>query len=154
MSSLNSCYFIGNLGANPEIRTTQSGKRLANMRLAVTDKWRDKSTGEQRERTEWITVVIFIDGLVSIAEQYLHKGSKVFVAGSWQTRKWQDKDGQDRYSTECVLQGFDAKIVMLDGPGEKTAPASKPDPANDPRFDPPGGGAGPDDLPFSPMTRI
>lgn len=148
--SLNRCEFIGNLGADPEIRTTQGGNRLANMRLAVTDKWRDKNAGEQRERTEWIPIVVFSDGLVKVCESYLRKGSKIYVSGSWQTRKWQDQSGQDRYSTECVLQGFDAKLIMLDGPSDK--PASKPtSTADDPRFDPPGFGGGMDDsdaIPF------
>lgn len=116
----NQCTFIGNLGADPEIRRTQAGKPIANLRIAVTEKWRDQS-GERREKTEWIPVVIFSEGLCKIAEQYLRKGSKILVTGKWQTRKWQDQSGQDRYSTECVLQGFDAKLVMLDGNSNGTS---------------------------------
>lgn len=114
---LNSCEFIGNLGADPEIRSFQSGGRVCNLRLAVTEKW--KKDGEAQERTEWITIAIFTDGLAGVAERYLRKGSKLYVRGQWRTRKWQDQSGNDRYSTECVLQGPDAKLVMLDGPGER-----------------------------------
>ena len=114
--SLNQCAFIGNLGADPEVRRTQSGNPVVSLRLAVSEKWRDKNSGEQREKTEWVPVVIFSDGLCKIAEQYLRKGSKVYVSGKFQTRKWQDQEGKDRYSTEVVLQGFDAKLTMLDGP--------------------------------------
>ena len=110
---LNRCEFIGNLGADPEIRSLQNGDKVANLRLACTERWKSKD-GEQRERTEWITVVIW-GALSGVAERYLRKGSKVYVAGKWTTRKWTDQSGQDRYSTECVLQGFDAKLVMLDG---------------------------------------
>lgn len=117
---LNQCQFIGNLGADPEVRSTQNGGKIANLRLAVTEKW--KSNGEQKERTEWVTVAIFSGGLVGVVERYLRKGSKVFVSGKMQTRKWQDQSGYDRYSTEIVLQGFDAKLVMLDGPQSGGAP--------------------------------
>jgi single-strand DNA-binding protein len=111
---LNRCEFIGNLGADPEIRRTQDGRPIANLRLAVSDHWKDKNTGERREKTEWIPITIFSEGLCKVAENYLRKGSKIYVSGSWQTRKWQDQSGADRYSTECVLQGFDGKIEMLD----------------------------------------
>ena len=111
--SLNRCEFIGNLGADPEIRSLQNGDKVANLRLACTERWKSND-GEQRERTEWITVVVW-GALSGVAERYLRKGSKVYVAGKWTTRKWTDQSGQDRYSTECVLQGFDAKLVMLDG---------------------------------------
>lgn len=110
---LNQCMFIGHLGADPEIRSTQAGKKIGNLRLAVTEKWRDQQ-GEQREKTEWVSVVIFSEGLAGVAERFLRKGSKVFVQGKLATRKWQDQSGNDRYSTEVVLQGFDAKLVMLD----------------------------------------
>jgi single-strand DNA-binding protein len=112
---LNQCTFIGNLGADPEVKSTQSGSRVANFRLAVTEKWKT-SNGEQRERTEWVSVVVWAEGLVGVVERYLRKGKKVYVQGKMQTRKWQAQDGSDRYSTEIVLQGFDAKLVMLDGP--------------------------------------
>jgi single-strand DNA-binding protein len=113
---LNQCTFVGNLGADVEVRSFQNGGRVANLRLAVSETWKDKNTGERKERTEWIPIQIFSDGLVSIAEKYLRKGSKVLVQGQWKTRKWTDQSGADRYSTEVVLQGFDAKLVMLDGP--------------------------------------
>lgn len=113
---LNQCSFIGNLGADPEIRSFQNGGRVANLRLAVSEKWKDKNTGEQKEHTEWVSVAIMQEGLVGVAERFLRKGSKVFVQGKWKTRKWQDQSGNDRYSTECVLQGFGGQLVMLDGP--------------------------------------
>lgn len=112
---LNRCEFIGNLGADPEIRTFSNGDKVANIRIAVSEKWRDKNSGEAREHTEWVSVAVF-GALVKVVEQYLNKGSKVYIAGKWKTRKWQSQSGEDRYSTECVLQGFDAKLVMLDGP--------------------------------------
>jgi single-strand DNA-binding protein len=112
---MNQCTFIGNLGADPETRNFSNGGKVCNLRLAVSEKWKTKD-GERKEKTEWISVAIFSDGLVRIAEQYLRKGSKVMVQGKFTTRKWQDQSGADRYSTEIVLQGFDAKLVMLDGP--------------------------------------
>ena len=111
---LNSCSFIGNLGADPEIRSLNSGDKVANLRLAVSERWKDKNTGERKEKTEWVSVVVF-GNLVSVIENYVKKGSKLYVSGKLQTRKWQHSDGTDRYSTEIVLQGFDAKLVMLDG---------------------------------------
>ena len=113
--SVNKVILIGNLGADPEIRRTQDGRPIANLRVATSDTWRDKNTGERREKTEWHRVVIFNEGLCRIAEQYLKKGSKVYLEGALQTRKWQDKEGQDRYSTEVVLQGFNSQLTMLDG---------------------------------------
>ena len=115
--SVNKVILIGNLGADPEIRRTQDGKPVANLRVATSDSWRDKATGERRERTEWHRVVIFNEGLCRIAEQYLKKGSKVYLEGQLQTRKWQDQSGQDRYSTEVVLQGFNSQLTMLDRSG-------------------------------------
>jgi len=112
--SVNKVILVGNLGADPEIRRTQDGRPIANLRVATSENWRDKATGERREKTEWHRVVIFSEGLAKIAEQYLKKGSKVYLEGQLQTRKWQDKDGQDRYSTEVVLQGFNAVLTMLD----------------------------------------
>ena len=113
--SVNKVILIGNLGADPEIRRTQDGRPIANLRVATSESWRDKTSGERREKTEWHRVVIFNEGLCRIAEQYLKKGSKVYLEGALQTRKWQDKDGQDRYSTEVVLQGFNSQLTMLDG---------------------------------------
>jgi single-strand DNA-binding protein len=120
--SLNKAILIGNLGADPEVRRTQEGKPIANLRIATSESWRDKNTGERREKTEWHRVVIFNEGLAKVAEQYLKKGSKVYLEGQIQTRKWQDKDGQDKFSTEIVLQGFNSQLVMLDsrGSGEQS----------------------------------
>jgi single-strand DNA-binding protein len=115
--SVNKVILIGNLGADPEIRRTQDGRPIANLRVATSESWRDKATGERKEKTEWHRVVIFNEGLCRIAEQYLKKGSKVYLEGQLQTRKWQDKDGQDRYSTEVVLQGFNSQLTMLDTRG-------------------------------------
>lgn len=112
--SVNKVILIGNLGADPEIRRTQDGRPIANLRVATSDSWRDKATGERRERTEWHRVVIFNEGLCKIAEQYLKKGSKVYLEGQLQTRKWEDQAGQERYSTEVVLQGFNSQLTMLD----------------------------------------
>lgn len=115
--SVNKVILVGNLGADPEIRRTQDGRPIANLRVATTETWRDRNTGERRERTEWHRVVIFNEGLCKIAEQYLRKGSKVYIEGQLQTRKWQDQSGQDRYSTEVVLQGFNSALTMLDTRG-------------------------------------
>lgn len=115
--SVNKVILVGNLGADPEIRRTQDGRPVANLRVATSESWKDKNTGERREKTEWHRVVIFNEGLCRIVEQYLKKGSKVYLEGSLQTRKWTDKDGQDRYSTEVVLQGFNSQLTMLDGRG-------------------------------------
>jgi len=115
--SVNKVILIGNLGADPEIRRTQDGRPIANLRVATSESWRDKATGERREKTEWHRVVIFNEGLCKIAEQYLKKGSKVYLEGALQTRKWTDKDGHERYSTEVVLQGFNSQLTMLDTRG-------------------------------------
>jgi single-strand DNA-binding protein len=115
--SVNKVILIGNLGADPEIRRTQDGRPIANLRLATSESWKDKSTGERKEKTEWHRVVIFNENLCRIAEQYLKKGSKVFIEGALQTRKWQDQSGQDRYSTEVVLQGFRGELTLLDSRG-------------------------------------
>ncbi|MGB3710301.1 MAG: single-stranded DNA-binding protein [Erythrobacter sp.] len=112
--SLNKVMLIGNLGQDPEIRSFQNGGRVANLRIATSEQWKDKS-GERQERTEWHTVAIFSDGLINVVENYLKKGSKVFIEGKLQTRKWQDQNGNDRYSTEVVLRGFDGTLTMLDG---------------------------------------
>jgi single-strand DNA-binding protein len=113
--SVNKVILIGNLGADPEIRRTQDGRPIANLRVATSESWRDKNTGERKEKTEWHRVVIFSEGLCRIAEQYLKKGSKVYLEGQLQTRKWTDKDNIERYSTEVVLQGFNSALTMLDG---------------------------------------
>jgi single-strand DNA-binding protein len=116
--SVNKVILVGNLGADPEVRTLPSGGKVVNLRVATSENWRDKNTGERQERTEWHRVVIFSEGLGRIAEQYLRKGSKVYLEGQLQTRKWQDQSGQDKYSTEVVLQGFNSALTMLDGRGE------------------------------------
>ena len=112
--SLNRVFLIGHLGADPEIRTFQNGGRVANLRVATSESWKDKQTGERRERTEWNTVAIHADGLVGIAQQYLRKGSKVHVTGRLETRKWQDNAGADRWSTEVVLRPYDGELILLD----------------------------------------
>ncbi|WP_308446162.1 single-stranded DNA-binding protein [Roseovarius pelagicus] len=116
--SVNKVILIGNLGRDPEVRTFQNGGKVCNLRIATSETWKDRNTGERKERTEWHSVAIFQEGLVRIAEQYLRKGSKVYIEGQLQTRKWQDQSGQDRYSTEVVLQGFGGTLTMLDGRGE------------------------------------
>ncbi len=115
--SVNKVILIGNLGADPEIRRTQDGRPIANLRIATSETWRDKNTGERKEKTEWHRVVIFNEGLCKVVEQYVKKGAKLYIEGQLQTRKWQDKDGQDRYSTEVVLQGFNSTLTMLDSRG-------------------------------------
>ncbi len=115
--SVNKVILIGNLGADPEVRRTQDGRPIVNLRVATSNSWKDKTTGERREKTEWHRVVIFNENLCRIAEQYLKKGSKVFIEGALQTRKWQDQSGQDRYSTEVVLQGFRGELTLLDRAG-------------------------------------
>jgi len=112
--SLNKVMLIGNLGADPEIRSFQNGGKVCNLRIATSEQWKDRD-GQRQERTEWHTVAIFSEGLVNVCERYLKKGSKVFVEGQLQTRKWQDQNGQDRYSTEVVLRGFNGTLTMLDG---------------------------------------
>ncbi len=116
--SVNKVILIGNLGRDPEVRTFQNGGKVCNLRIATSETWKDRNTGERREKTEWHSVAIFSEGLVRVCEQYLRKGSKVYVEGQLQTRKWQDQSGNDRYSTEVVLQGFNGTLVMLDSRGE------------------------------------
>jgi single-strand DNA-binding protein len=113
--SVNKVILVGNLGADPEVKSFQNGGRICNLRIATSEDWKDKNTGEKKERTEWHTVVLNSDGLVSVAERFLRKGSKVYLEGQLRTRKWQDQSGNDRYSTEVTLGGYDAKLVMLDG---------------------------------------
>ena len=116
--SVNKVILVGNLGADPEVRRLGSGEPVVNLRIATSENWRDKATGERREKTEWHTVVIFNENLAKVAEQYLKKGSKVYLEGQLQTRKWQDKTGADRYSTEIVLQRYRGEMTLLDGRGE------------------------------------
>jgi single-strand DNA-binding protein len=112
--SINKCILIGHLGKDPESRRFQNGGQVVNFTLATSESWRDKATGERKEKTEWHNVSILNEGLCKVAEQYLKKGSKVYVEGQLQTRKWQDKDGNDRYTTEIVLQGFNSNLTLLD----------------------------------------
>ncbi|MCB1516731.1 MAG: single-stranded DNA-binding protein [Hyphomicrobiaceae bacterium] len=154
--SVNKVILVGNLGADPDIRQTNDGRPVVNLSVATTESWRDRNSGERRERTEWHRVVIFNEGLARIAEQYLHKGSKVYVEGQLQTRKWQDQSGQDRYSTEIVLQGFNSALTMLDsraeggagdfGGGNRVSGGAGSRPSSSaPQFDQ---GAVDDDIPF------
>ena len=116
--SVNKVIIIGNLGRDPEVRTFQNGGKVCNLRIATSETWKDRNSGERKEKTEWHSVAIFQEGLVRIAEQYLRKGSKVYIEGALQTRKWQDQSGADRYSTEVVLQGYGGTLTMLDGRSE------------------------------------
>ena len=134
--SVNKVILVGNLGADPEIRYTQAGKKIANLRLATSETWKDRQSGERREKTEWHRVVIFDQKLVDVAERYLQKGAKVFLEGQLQTRKWTDQSGQDKYTTEVVLQRFRGEMVMLDsrgsvgqGGGYDSAPSYEQQPA-------------------------
>jgi single-strand DNA-binding protein len=116
--SVNKVILIGNVGADPEIRRTQDGRPIANLRIATSEQWRDKNSGERRDKTEWHNVVVFNEGLCKVVEQYVKKGAKLYIEGALQTRKWQDQGGNDRYTTEVVLQGFNSTLTMLDGRGE------------------------------------
>ena len=160
MSDLNQCTITGRLGADVETRRTQDGKPIVNLRVACSETW--KSNGERKERTEWFSVVIWSEGLCKIAEQYLKKGSKVLLQGKMQTRKWQDQSGNDRYSTELVLQGFDAKLIMLDGPSGESRGSDRQQSSYDRQDDDDGYQAGrtggisrdlDDDIPFAPEWR-
>ena len=113
--SVNKVILVGNLGADPEVKSFQNGGRIANLRIATSEDWKDRQTGEKKERTEWHQVVLQSDGLVGVAERYLRKGAKVYIEGQLRTRKWQDQSGNDRYTTEVSVGGFDGKLVMLDG---------------------------------------
>ena len=115
--SVNKVILVGNLGRDPESRTFSNGGKVVELRVATSESWKDRNSGEKKERTEWHTVKLFSDGLANVAERYLRKGSKVYLEGQLQTRKWQDQQGNERYSTEIVLQGFDARLVMLVGAG-------------------------------------
>lgn len=151
--SVNKVILIGNLGRDPEVRSFPSGGKVCNLRIATSETWRDKQSGERREKTEWHSVAIFSEGLVRVAEQYLRKGSKIYLEGQLETRKWQDQSGQDRYSTEVVLRGFNSALVMLDGRGEGGGGQMRDDRGHDDRGAGGGYGAAPgadidDDIPF------
>ena len=138
---LNKVQLIGNLGRDPEIRSMQGGGKVANLSIATTEAWTDKHSGERREQTEWHRVVVFGDGLTTIIERYLQKGSKVYVEGSLKTRKWTDQHNQERYATEVVLQPYNGKLIMLDGTNGREASDGRPTPAA-------GGGDLDDAIPF------
>jgi single-strand DNA-binding protein len=124
--SVNKVILVGNLGRDPDSKAFSNGNKVVNLRIATSESWKDKQSGERKEKTEWHSVAIFNDGLATVAEKYLRKGSKVYIEGALQTRKWQDQSGADKYSTEIVLQGFNSVLVMLDGPqgGSDTARGS------------------------------
>lgn len=157
--SVNKCILVGNLGADPEIRRLSSGDPVVNLRIATSESWRDKQTGERREKTEWHSVVIFNDGLAKVAEQYLRKGAKVYVEGQLTTRKWQDQSGNDRYSTEIVLQKFRGELQMLDSKGgdDDRRQESRPAQHQQSYADQSGGGSYArdldDEIPFAPEWR-
>jgi len=143
--SVNKVILVGNLGKDPEIRSTQDGREIANFTLATSESWKDRNTGERKEKTEWHRVVVFSDGLVGIVKNYLKKGAKVYVEGQLQTRKWTDQSGAEKYTTEVVLQGFGSQLTMLDsrnrdgsndnasyGQGQQSAPAAAPAAATKP----------------------
>ena len=163
--SVNKVILIGNLGADPEIRTFQNGGKVCNLRIATSETWKDRDSGERRERTEWHSVAIFSEPLIRVAEQYLHKGSKIYVEGQLETRKWQDQSGQDRYSTEVVLRPYRSELTMLDrreggdGGGGGGHSGGQQGSGSDDRGDPGsgaaggggaggGGGAADDEIPF------
>ena len=147
--SLNRVMLIGNLGADPEVRALSNGSKVVNLKVATSESWRDKASGDRKEKTEWHRVVIFNENIAKVAEAYCRKGSKVYLEGSLQTRKWQDKDGADRYSTEVNIGRFDGKLVLLDGKSDR--------PVNDAARQEPAGGGGSvdldDDIPFAPEWR-
>jgi len=144
--SVNKVILVGNLGKDPEIRNTTDGKKIANLTVATSDSWKDKQSGERKDKTEWHRVVIYNNNLADVAEKYLHKGSKVYLEGQLQTRKWQDKSGQDKYSTEVVLQNFHGELTILDSKKDGENKGGNEDksgwdaPASAPDFD--------DDIPF------
>lgn len=119
--SLNKVTLIGNLGKDPEVRSMQNGKSVANFSIATTESWKDRTTGERRDKTEWHNIVVFSEGLVRVAQNYLKKGSKIYIEGQLQTRKWQDQQGADRYSTEIILQNYNSTLIMLDGRNNNNA---------------------------------
>lgn len=122
-ASLNKVLLIGNVGKDPDIRTTQDGREIANLSVATSESWKDKKTGERKDRVEWNRVVIFSEGLVGVVKQYVKKGSRLYIEGQLQTRKWTDKDGAEKYATEVVLQGFASSLILLDSRGEKSSEA-------------------------------
>ena len=156
--SLNKVMIIGNLGRDPEVRAFQDGRKVCNLRIATSETWKDKATGERKEKTEWHSVAIFQEGIVRVAEQYLKKGSTVYIEGKLQTRKWQDQSGADKYSTEIVLQGYDGVLTMLGGKadgGGQSGDQGGGGYGNGNSGGGYGGGGLPDDeIPFAPVMLI
>lgn len=154
--SLNKVTLIGNLGADPDIRSTQGGEEIARLSIATSERWKDRNTNEQREQTEWHRVVVFSRGLVPVVKNYLRKGSKVYIEGQLQTRKWQDKQGRDTYTTEIVLRGFGSALIMLDGRGgeprddamDSSSPPSRSSGRSKPSAPPAGDDDFDDEIPF------
>ena len=164
--SINKVILIGNVGKDPEVRNLSNGNRVASLTLATSESWKDKQTGERKEKTEWHRVSVFSDPLVNIIEKYVSKGSKIYIEGQLQTRKWTDKEGVEKYSTEVVLQGFNGSLTLLDGPSKegRQAPQKDPRTRDDGTFNLQGGGPPPrsqrsfddtisDEIPFSPEFR-
>ena len=145
--SVNTAIIVGNLGADPDIRQTQDGKSIANLSVATSESWKDRNTGERKSRTEWHRVCIFNEGLAKIAEQYLKKGSKVYIRGQIQTRKWQDQSGADKYTTEIILSGFNGELTMLDSRKDGSGAGDYPDQGYEPGADADAGGMD-DEIPF------
>lgn len=163
--SVNKVIIVGNLGRDPEIRSTQDGNKIANLSIATSDTWRDKNSGERRERVEWHRCVIFNDHLVDVAEKFLRKGSKVYLEGALQTRKWTDQQGVEKYTTEIVLQRYRGELTMLDGRQEGQSGqggTGTPDPNAPPGYEgsgygggtPPAGGDLEDEIPFAPLRLL
>ena len=160
MASLNKVLIIGNLGADPEIRTFSNGEKVANLRIATSETWKDKASGERKERTEWHSVAIFNEHIAKVAEQYLRKGSKVYIEGQLETRKWQDQSGADKYTTEVVLRAFGGALTLLDGKSESGSDGGYDTPRQDAppaRSGAPAGGYGggfddSDLMPFAPQV--
>ena len=159
MASVNKVILIGNLGRDPEVRSFQNGSKVCNLRIATTESWRDKDTGERKERTEWHSVAIFNENIAKVAEQYLRKGSTVYIEGQLETRKWQDQTGADRYTTEIVLRPFNGVLTMLGGPAEEqrdeggmSSKARAADRAQRPTGGAPAGGDMDDEIPFAPSV--
>ena len=130
MSSLNKVTLIGRVGKDPEIKTSKAGKKLASFSLATSESWKDKQ-GQKQEKTEWHNIVIYNEGIAGVIEKYVHKGSQIYIEGALQTRKWQDKDGKDRYTTEVVLQGFNGQLILLDGKAKSNNAQSVTSPVDD-----------------------
>lgn len=134
--SLNKVTLIGHLGADPEMHYTKDGKPIASLRIATSEGWKDRATGEKKEKTEWHSVVIYSEGIAGIAAQYLKKGSKVYLEGRLQTRKWQDKEGHDRYTTEVILQNFNSQLIMLPSPKQTQGDMQEVGGGNNPNYAP------------------